>query len=360
MQIDIHSKIKDYSLIFSNNFCFLDKLLANPKVVIADNNVLACYKDILTSHFTSDEIITFDAAEQNKNMDMVLQLCDTLMSCNAKKNMTVVSFGGGITQDVTGFLASVLYRGINWVYVPTTLLSQADSCLGSKTSLNYGHFKNLLGSFYPPSVVYIDVEFTKTLSQIDFYSGFGEIVKLHLMGGSQNIDIIMNTVDTIERERNNVELLTQLVQNSLQIKYSYIKDDEFDSGKRNLLNYGHCFGHALEASSGYAIPHGIAVVTGIIFANLVAVQRGLLSEKTAQNWYNSLLRKCILGGGGDNQHFSGEKILSAMKMDKKRTGEGLPLIIMDDALELHKLTDLTPKELFNTIDCMLAFLNIQK
>ncbi|MDR0605724.1 MAG: hypothetical protein LBG80_15630 [Bacteroidales bacterium] len=358
MQINIHSKIRDYSLIFSNNFCFLDKLLANPKVVIADNNVLTCYKDVLTSCFNADEIITFDAVEQNKNMNMVLQLCDTLMSYNAKKNMTVVSFGGGITQDVTGFLVSILYRGINWVYVPTTLLSQADSCLGSKTSLNYGHFKNLLGSFYPPSVVYIDVEFTKTLSKIDFYSGLGEIVKLHLMGGSRNIAAIMDEIDAIDAGRDNVELLTQLVQNSLQIKYSYIKDDEFDSGKRNLLNYGHCFGHALEASSGYAIPHGIAVVIGIIFANLVAVQRGLLSEKTAQNWYNSLLRKCILGRVGDNQHFSGEKILSAMKMDKKRTGEELPLIIIDDTLTLHKLTDITPAEVLNTIDYMLTFLDI--
>lgn len=293
MQIDIHSKIKDYSLVFSDNFGFLDKLLITPKVVIIDNNVLAYYKDVLTNYFSADEIITFDAVEQNKNINMVLQLCDALMSYNAKKNMTVVSFGGGITQDVTGFLTSILYRGINWVYVPTTLLSQADSCLGSKTSLNYGQFKNLLGSFYPPSAVYIDVEFTKTLSQTDFYSGLGEVVKLYLMGGSHNIAAIMNKIDAIEHGRNNIELLTELVQNSLQIKYSYIKDDEFDSGKRNLLNYGHCFGHALEASSGYVVPHGIAVVIGIIFANLVAVQRGLLNGKTAQRWYDNLLQKCI-------------------------------------------------------------------
>jgi 3-dehydroquinate synthase len=359
MQIDIHSKIKDYSLIFSHNFCFLNKLLANPKVVIIDNNVWSYYKDILTKYFNADEIIIFDAVEQNKNMDMVLQLCDTLMSYNAKKNMTVVSFGGGITQDVTGFLASVLYRGVNWVYVPTTLLSQADSCLGSKTSLNYRHLKNLLGSFYPPSAVYIDVEFTKTLSPTDFYSGLGEVVKLHLMGGSSHAAAIMNKIDTIERGRNNLELLTELVQNSLQIKYSYIKDDEFDSGKRNLLNYGHCFGHALEASSSYAIPHGIAVVIGIIFANLVAVQRGLLNEKTAQRWYDNLLQKCIRCALKP-EYFDKEKILSAMKMDKKRTGEGLPLIIIDDAFELHKLTDLLPEELFNTIDSILAFLKIQQ
>jgi 3-dehydroquinate synthase len=361
MQIDIHSKIKDYSLIFSENFCFFDELFScnsNCKVII-DRNVLSCYREILAKYLNVDEIIEFDAVEQNKNMDMVLRLCDMLMSCSAKKNMTVISFGGGITQDVTGFLALILYRGVNWVYIPTTLLSQADSCLGSKTSLNHGYFKNLLGSFYPPSKIYIDAGFTKTLSQMDFYSGFGEIVKLHLMGGSRNIAAIMNVVDTIEHERNNIELLTQLVQNSLQIKYSYIKNDEFDLGKRNLLNYGHCFGHALEASSEYAIPHGIAVAIGIIFANQIAVKRGLLAKETAQCWYDNLLKKCIRCNL-KAEYFDKAQILLAMKMDKKRTGEGLPVVIMaDNTFELRKLTDIAPSELFDVIDEMLTLLDIQ-
>lgn len=205
---------------------------------------------------------------------------------------------------------------------------------------------------------------------MDFYSGLGEVVKLHLMGGSRNIATIINKIDAIDSGRDNIELLTELVQNSLQIKYSYIKDDEFDSGKRNLLNYGHCFGHAVEASSDYAIPHGIAVVIGIIFANLVAVQRRLLSKKTAAYWSDNLLQKCIQCilpklektmqiNQLKHEYFDKEQILSAMRMDKKRTGEGLPLIIIDDTLTLHKLTDITPVEVFNTIDYMLTFLDIR-
>ncbi|GHV64738.1 3-dehydroquinate synthase [Bacteroidia bacterium] len=357
MQIDVQSKIKDYTLYFSTNFSFLEELSAlTPKVVVIDKNVLACYNEILTKHFKADEVVVFDAVETNKTMNAVLQLCDTVMRYNAKKNMTLISFGGGITQDVTGFLSSILYRGINWVFIPTTLLAQADSCLGSKTSLNYKSFKNLLGSFYPPTKAYIDVAFTKTLTSTDFYSGLGEIVKLHLMGGSRNIESIIKTIDTIEKEKNNVEVLQPLVRNSLNIKYSYIKDDEFDSGKRNLLNYGHCLGHAVEVSSEYAIPHGIAVVIGMIFANIISVKRGLLAKETADSWYTNLLQKC-LKCELKPEYFKKEQILSAMKMDKKRIGEGLPLIIIDNAFELHKLTDLTQEELFDGIDCILTKIN---
>jgi 3-dehydroquinate synthase len=358
MQIEIHSKIKDYALYFSNKFDFIDELATfDPKVVIIDKNVMFCYHFIITKHFKADEIIEFDALENNKNMQYVLQLCDTIMTNNAKKNMTVISFGGGITQDVTGFLSSVLYRGVNWLFIPTTLLAQADSCLGSKTSLNHKDFKNLLGSFYPPAKVYIDVDFTKTLSEKDFYSGMGEIVKLHLMGGSHNITAIIDAIDSIEYKKNNAELLRSLVQNSLQIKYSYIKDDEFDLGKRNLLNYGHCFGHAIEVSSEYVIPHGIAVVLGMIFANIISVNRGLFSKEIADTWYFKLFDKC-LKCGLKSEYFNKERILSAMKMDKKRIGEGLPLIVIDSTFELHKLINLTPVELFDGIDEMLNMLNV--
>lgn len=352
MQIDVSSKIKDYTLYFGEGFNFFEELVQiQPRIIIVDENVFRLYKKELTSYFLTDEIVTFKPIESNKNINSVLSLCDTVMSSFAKKNMTVISFGGGITQDVTGFLSSILYRGVNWVFIPTTLLAQADSCMGSKTSLNHNHFKNLLGSFYPPAKVYLDVSFIKTLSETDFYSGMGEIVKLHLMGGEQSIAFITKAIDVIDGGRDNPDLLSELVRNSLSIKYSYIKDDEFDTGRRNLLNYGHCFGHALESSSDYDIPHGIAVVLGIIFANLIAVERGYLSEETEQMIYEHLLSKCVKCDLKP-AYFDKEAILAAMKMDKKRTGNGLPLIIMDRSFTLRKLTDLTPEELFYGIDKM--------
>lgn len=351
--MNIQSKIKDYKLLFTDSFDFL-KDLSNyiPRIVIVDENVYKLYSEQLDNYFSAEEIIQFKAIEANKNIENVLSLCEQVMSFSAKKNMTIISFGGGITQDVTGFLSSILYRGINWIYIPTTLLAQSDSCMGSKTSLNYGAFKNLLGSFYPPSQVYINVNFTQTLSDTDFYSGIGEIVKLHLMGGQEHAFSIIEKIQTISLNRKENAVLLELVKNSLSIKYSYIKDDEFDTGKRNLLNYGHCFGHALESSSGYRIPHGIAVVIGIIFANIIAVKRGLLDECMAQILLKDLLLGCIkcpLKGA----YFQKEVILSAMQMDKKRVGNGLPLIVLNNSFVLAKLTDVTSEELFYGIDVLL-------
>lgn len=358
MQIDIQSKIKDYTLSFTEHFAFLEYLSkCTPRIIIIDENVYKYYGSKLNQYFSLDEIILFRATETNKNIQNALLLCDKVMSLSAKKNMTIISFGGGIVQDVTGFLSSIIYRGINWIFIPTTLLAQSDSCMGSKTSLNYGHFKNLLGSFYPPSQVYIDVHFTKTLSDTDFYSGIGEIVKLHLMGGENHVHSIIDKIRLISQDREDYITLLDLIKNSLAIKYSYIKDDEFDLGKRNLLNYGHCFGHALESSSDYKIPHGTAVVIGIIFANAIAVKRGLLSERIALNLMNELLLQCIKCPL-EKKYFQKEVIFSAMQMDKKRIGNGLPLIVLHDSLDLSKLTDITSEELFDGIDLLLNYLKL--
>lgn len=359
MQINVKSKLKDYTLQFTEKFNFFEELPTySPRIVIIDTNVYTCYESLITQFFTAEEIVLFDAVESNKNMSNVLSLCNTVMEFSAKKNMTIISFGGGITQDITGFLASILYRGVNWIFIPTTLLAQADSCMGSKTSLNYGYFKNLLGSFYPPSRVYVDVNFTWTLSDADFYSGIGEIIKLHLMGGKEQAESIINQVGLLDLKRKDSSFLMSLVKTSLDIKYSYIKDDEFDTGKRNLLNYGHCFGHALESTSDYRIPHGLAVMIGILFANILAVGRKLLSEKTEKRLAELLLLPCIKCEL-QKVYFTEEAIVSAMKMDKKRVGAGLPLIVLEDSFELSKLTDVTPEEVYSGIDKLLTYLTFQ-
>jgi len=346
----IHSKIKDYELQFKSDMGFMgDIARISPRIIIVDENVYNAYREMFDKYFLPEELVMFTAVETNKNIQSVLDLCDKVMDFAAKKNMTIVSFGGGITQDVTGFLSSILYRGVNWIFVPTTLLAQSDSCMGSKTSLNHKHFKNLLGDFYPPTTVYVNTEFTRTLTEMDFYSGIGEIVKLHLMGGEKLTRTISEDLEIIATKRDDSVILNRLVKESLEVKYSYIKDDEFDTGKRNLLNFGHCFGHALETSSGYAIPHGIAVVIGMIFANIIAVKRGYLSAEIEESLLNSVLKssiKCPLKAS----YFDKDRILSAMKMDKKRVGNDLPLIILQDNYELKKLIDMTPEELFWGMD----------
>jgi 3-dehydroquinate synthase len=211
--------------------------------------------------------------------------------------------------------------------------------------------------FFPPTRIFVNVEFTKTLAEQDYYSGIGEVVKLHLMGGQKNIDYISSKINNLNSKREDIEFLTELVHKSLTIKYSYIKDDEFDSGRRNMLNYGHCFGHALEVASNYEIPHGTAVVIGIIFANFIAVKRGLLTSKKNDEIFDNVLRHSYIFNF-KKEFFNFDTILAALKMDKKRIGNGLPLIMLQDNLELIKIIDMTSDELLFGLDRVINILNI--
>lgn len=343
----IQSNIRDYDVHIVETAGFLRDLESIPqRCYVVDSNVWRLYADGCLREIASADVIVLPISEERKCLETVQELYDRLISRSAKRNMTMVSIGGGILQDISGFVASTLYRGINWVFVPTTLLAQADSCIGSKTSLNYRGFKNLIGTFYPPSDVFIHTPFLATQEDADFFSGLGEVVKLHLMGGSAKTEEIVRLLPRIMRKE--PPALLTAVENSLLIKQSYIADDEFDAGRRNLLNFGHCFGHAIEASSGFEIPHGQAVVMGMLLANIVARRRGLLSEECQTFCAKELLLPSLVVQPKED-HLDASTVIEAMKKDKKRTGEDLALIMMQDGYGMLKATDVTPAEAANAL-----------
>lgn len=349
----IPSRLGDYEVIFSYDFEFLQEMSRiTHKAVVADRNVYGLYKEKLLGSFDQEEILLFDATEENKGFRDVDFLYDHLTRHQAKRNLTLVSCGGGITQDVTGFVASTIYRGIKWIFIPTTLLAQADSCIGSKTSLNYNRYKNLIGTFYPPSRVYINPGFLDTLRKEDIYSGLGEVVKLQLMKEDYPKDY--DSIIRVEKEewRDPVHIL-RLIQDSLKVKIGYIEDDEFDHGKRNLLNFGHCFGHALETTSDYRIPHGVAVVVGMIFANTVSEKRGRLREGTSKKINEEILKPCI-PFTLEEEYFQQGPLFEAMRNDKKRSGNNLAMIIPAEDYRLMKVDDVTEKEFTRTLERVAA------
>lgn len=353
--IQIKSNIRDYRVHLAETTDFLYGFDRFPqRCYVVDSNVWRLYGDTSLREIASSDIIVLPISEERKTLQTVQELYDRLTECLAKRNMTMISIGGGILQDISGFAASTLYRGINWIFVPTTLLAQSDSCIGSKTSLNYKGFKNLIGTFYPPSEVFIYIPFLVTQEDVDFFSGLGEVIKLHLMGGDEKIQEIIGLLPRIV-QKEPAALLTA-VQNSLLIKQSYIASDEFDTGHRNLLNFGHCFGHALESTSNFAIPHGQAVVVGMLLANMVARRRGILSEERQ----NFVARELLLPGlvvRPKQEHLDANAITEAMKKDKKRTGEGLALIMMKDGYKMIKVSDLTPSEVSSALADLNAILN---
>ena len=327
----ISSKTKNYEVNIINTWEELENKISslkNPFFVI-DKKLYELYKDFFSKFDTTPFFL--EALEDKKTIQTALNICEA----------TIISFGGGITQDITGFVANIMYRGIKWIFVPTTLLAACDSCIGGKTSLNFGKFKNLLGTFFPPDEILIQPDFFQTLSQADLMSGLGEIVKFHVMMGEKGLTEMEEIVDALLRK--DKSMLSKTVIQSLNFKKTFIEEDEFDKGKRILLNFAHTFGHALEVSSNYEIPHGSAVALGMLAAGCVSEKRNLLDQKI-QNRVLNIVKK-IISFKLKLEWLNSEVLAKAIKMDKKQTGKGITAVLLNDDYQLNVYNDVTNEEL---------------
>ncbi len=348
----ITSKFKIYDVDFVKNLSDFG-ISSEDKTVffVLDKNIYNLYKNDFSS-IPENRVPLLEAIEQKKNIDTVIEICELMTTMPSKRNTHLVSVGGGITQDITGFVANALYRGIKWTFYPSTLLAACDSCIGGKTSLNCKGFKNLLGTFYPPDEIKIFPDFFKTLSTRDFLSGLGEVVKFNVMAGEDGIDRIESSItDLIDRKS---DVVKDFCHTSLEFKKQFIEEDEFDKGKRILLNFAHTFGHAFETSSNYGIPHGSAVAMGMIVANRISVSRKILDESFAKRIEN--VCKKILTLKIAPEWLSNETIISAIKKDKKQVDEHLRAVLMAQNLSLSVVTDITEKEIKDSVQYLIEIL----
>lgn len=262
----IKSSIRNYSLAFCNEV-EVKRNIESHDYFIVDSKVLNLYKNLFKD-LDNSKILEIEAKESNKSFQECDKYLDFLIKAGLKRGQKIAAIGGGIIQDITGFISSIIYRGISWTFFPTTLLAQCDSCIGGKTSINFSGFKNLIGNFNPPEKIYINNDFLKTLTSDEIQSGIGEIIKIAMIDKDQTISEKEISEAILKSKVNN-----QLINKALLIKKEIIEIDEFDKDIRNVMNYGHTFGHAIESMTKHAIPHGIAVGIGIAIANLI-------SEKT--------------------------------------------------------------------------------
>lgn len=338
--MNIVSKFKTYTVDFTEKLDLIHFISDETTFFVIDKNIYSLYKTELNT-LPSERLYLLDAVEQKKTINTAVEICDKMTSMPSKRNTHLVSIGGGITQDVTGFVATVLYRGIKWTFFPSTVLAACDSCIGGKTSLNCNGFKNLLGTFYPPDEILIYSEFFKTLSERDFQSGLGEIVKFNVMAGKDGIDKIENNIDKLISRDNGT--VSEFCRTSLTFKKSFIEEDEFDRGCRILLNFAHTFGHAFEVSSNYGIPHGSAVAMGMIVANNISVERKILDFSFAARIENVCLK--ILNLPLDSAWFDFDIIIKAIKKDKKQTDASIKAVLMNRDLSLEVKSDITEDEI---------------
>lgn len=279
------------------------------------------FKTIL--HF-SDNVFFVDAIESCKNLNTVDLAIRAMVENQVNRTSHLVVIGGGLIQDVGTLVASLYMRGIKWTYVPTTLMSMVDSCIGGKSSINVADYKNIVGNIYPPQEIQIYTEFTNTLSAIDIVAGELEAIKICFARGRNSFDKFVQLLNDSKTEP---LALPGLISHVINSKKHFVEEDEFDKGIRQLLNFGHTFGHALESASDYRIPHGVAIGIGMLAAKDFAnSDPNDYHERLVQNILkifsriSDLLPQMI-------QSVDFDLFETAFKADKKHTEKNFALIV---------------------------------
>lgn len=326
--LQIKSKVHDYSVFFENSIedSLKNAIHGTRPFFLVDRNVYTLYKNSFAVIGSAPKLFFIDAIEENKSYEKIEPVFHCLLENEFQKDCTLIVVGGGITQDVGCFVSTVLFRGTKWKLIPTTLLAQGDSCIGSKSSINIGHFKNQLGSFYPPHSVHLSFDVLATLSEEAVFSGLGEIIKLSLLSSEEDFKKTKLLLQKLPKLSNARASFATLVKDALIIKKRFIEADEFDQGVRNILNYGHTFGHAIESASHYKIPHGLAVTLGMMCATFFSEKLGFISSLHAEEVTQTLLPICK-GSIPTLLDTNITDVLLAMKHDKKNTAGKINCIL---------------------------------
>jgi len=322
--ININSHKGHYSVSFINGYISkLNSQLNDNNFYIVDKNIAKIYRDQLSNILNSNRVLVIEATERNKSLDKFPAYVDKLVHAQVRRGQNLVAIGGGIIQDITCFLSTTMMRGLPWIFYPTTLLAQSDSCIGSKSSINSGEVKNILGTFTPPSKVIIDVNFLKSLADKDILSGIGEMIKVHAINSPESFNLLSDNYDQV---KDDFLLMEKFIYQSLLMKKKLIEIDEFDLGPRNVMNYGHSFGHAIESATNYAIPHGIAVTIGMDIANYVASKLGVSKIKHFERMHPVLDKNCK---SYRQVSVDINLLMQALTKDKKNSPTQLRLILPD-------------------------------
>jgi 3-dehydroquinate synthase len=273
----------------------------------------------------------FDDAETKKNMRTVEALCRKLTRAGADRKSLIIAVGGGVVGDVAGFVAASYLRGVALVHVPTTLVAQVDSSIGGKTGVNLPEGKNLVGAFYPPRLVVIDMDLLRTLPERQFRSGVAEVIKYGVIADAELFAYLEQNMEKLLRR--DLDVLEYVIPRCVEIKADVVSRDERESGLREILNFGHTFGHALESVTKYRrYLHGEAVAWGMIAAALVGRELGITRNEDVSRVV-SLIRR--IGKMPDWPRVAPKLLIEAMLADKKTRAGKLRFVVSAHIGEAH-------------------------
>ena len=340
-----------YDIFFANDFNSLPGLLAGQGIadkrvcIVTESNVAPLYLETIENQLRGKckEIISvvFDAGEANKNLDTVKLRYEQLILAKFDRRDMLIALGGGVTGDITGFTAATYLRGIDFVQIPTSLLAQVDSSIGGKTGVDFDSYKNMVGAFHMPKLVYINVSTLTTLSDEQFISGMGEIIKHGLIKDKAYFNWLMSNRDNILAKE--PETLMEMIRISCNIKRLVVENDPTEKGERALLNFGHTLGHAIERFLDLKLSHGACVGIGCCLAAIISKNTGDISQDILE----TILEAFDSFGFPTLEQYpvDADKVIEYTRNDKKMVGDRIKFILLHDIGDAYINMDITADDM---------------
>lgn len=318
--------------------------------IVTDSNVEKMYgqlvKEVLENSGCNQVYrFVFPAGEEHKTLEVIADLYEFLIQHHFDRSDVLIALGGGVTGDMTGYAAATYLRGIRFVQVPTSLLSMVDSSIGGKTGVDFRGYKNMVGAFYMPSLVYVNTKALQTLDKRQYASGMGEIIKHSLIRDKSYFAYLFNEKDKITEI--DCESVTHMILRSQEIKKQVVENDPKEKGERAHLNFGHTIGHAIEKALNFSLLHGECVALGTVAASYISNLRGnitkdeLLSIERLIAAYELPVRYCDLNN---------DEVISNCLHDKKKDGNSIRFVLLSAIGSCYTTTDVTDREINAAID----------
>lgn len=339
-----------YSIRFEKDFAYLaDEILnlgfgGHKLCVVTDSNVAPLYldavKSVLAEKFEQVFEFIIPAGEENKTLDNIKKLYEHLIIHHFDRKDCLIALGGGVIGDMTGYAAATYLRGIDFIQVPTTLLSQVDSSIGGKTGVDFDSYKNMVGAFHMPRLVYMNLSVLNSLNAEQFSCGMGEILKHGLIKNKTYFEWCMENAEKIQDR--DYETLLYMIKESCKVKRDVVEKDPTEKGERALLNFGHTLGHAVEKLKNFKMLHGQCVAVGSVAAMKLSAMRGNLSEDDV-----TYVEKCFESFGlpTNADGITADEILQVSKSDKKMEAGKIKFVLLREIGNAYVDKTVSDKEL---------------
>lgn len=353
-EIRVNTASNDYPIVFEKNFVGLKELVKNQNLlgrkfcIISDTNVAPLYlheiENILKNTVQDVYTYIFPAGEEHKTLQTISDFYSFFIENHFDRKTVVVALGGGVCGDMVGFASATYLRGITFIQVPTTLLAQVDSSVGGKTGVDFMGAKNMIGSFYQPSFVYININSLQTLPDREYFAGIAEVIKYGYILSQPFYSYLQQHKDKIVAK--DTDTLQYIIKECCQLKAKVVSEDEKENGLREILNFGHTIGHSIETCKDFTLLHGECVGLGILAALHISMNRNYISNQQLEECF-LFLKKMQLPTKVDG--IALEQIYNQMFLDKKVKNGKINFVLLSKIGSAYCTTDVSKKEIQDAI-----------